>query len=64
MAPVRFQARGVRAVLSQRSTMPETTDLPPIPADADLRQIPEMPIDVASVIAFAKTEPRRRSARP
>jgi hypothetical protein len=38
---------------------PEKTiaDLPPIPADADLRQIPEMPIDVAKVIALAKEVP-------
>src|ERR1700730_2083441 len=28
---------------------------PPIPADADLRNIPEMPVNVAKVIAFAKT---------
>ena len=30
---------------------------PPIPADADLRAIPEMPVKVAKVIAFAKTVP-------
>src|ERR1700719_2131268 len=36
------------------SNAADTCPLPPISADADLRQIPEMAIDVASVIAFAR----------